>query len=126
MKEFINKIEFAPVTDISSISGTTITMRSDLSTDVIYTKNDVIPDEQDSERDGNRFYSQTLNIVCDKLTTSFFRKYRNRKVIVKLFSDDNQEYLMGNLLFPTRCSMSPKLNSDLLKFTCENPDPLVS
>lgn len=125
MKEFKNKIEIAPITDIDSITGTTITMRADHSTDVLYTKNDIIPDEKDSELNGNRFYSQRLNIVCDKLASSFLSKYRNRKVVVKLFSDDNQEYLLGSLLFPTRCSMSPKLNSDLLNFTCESPDPLV-
>ena len=126
MIEFINKIEICPVTDIQSISGASITMKQDKTKDTIYSINDILPDERDSEGNINISYSQSLSVICDKLNSSLLEKYRNRKVVVKLFTDQQDQVLLGSLDFPARCSMLPKLNTDVLNFVCESPEPLLS
>jgi len=125
MKEFINRIQIAPVSDISSISGTTITMKQDRTIDSIFPSGDITPEEKDSEKSGNRYYSQNLKIVCDRLATTLYNRYRKRKVVIKLFDDQDEEFLLGNIKFPARCSMLRNLTQDILNVTCENPDPLV-
>ena len=126
MREFKNKIVIAPVTDIQSISGTTLFMKSGKTTDTIYSTNDIIPDETENQGDVSRSYSQSLSVICDKLSLSLLVKYRRRKVVVKLFTNEDQQILIGSLNFPARCSILPKLNTDILDFVCEAAQPLLS
>lgn len=125
MKEFQNRIEIAPVLDIISITGTTLTMKEGRSVDVIFTDGDVLPGEKDKAGGGSRYYLQTLNVVSDKLASTLYNRYRNRKVVVKLFDDQDNEYLLGSLEFPARSTFERKLNMDKIVITCDTPYPLV-
>lgn len=125
MKEYQNKIEIAPLEDISSISGTTLTLTSGKTVDVLFSNNDILPDEQHAEKDGSFYYSYILNVFTDKNAEALNQKYRDRKVVIKLFTSENVEVLLGNMNFPARCQMLPNLNSDTLKISGESSDPIL-
>ncbi|MFH0757344.1 MAG: hypothetical protein V2B15_08665 [Bacteroidota bacterium] len=126
MKEFKNKIEIAPVADIDSVDGTTLNMKTGRTADEIFSSNDIIPGEKDVDGGGFRYYSQSLEVICDSLTTTLYNRYRNRKVIIKLIDSQDNELLLGSLANPARCSMERKLIQDILAITCDTPNPLVS
>ena len=126
MKEFKNKIQITPVTDIESITGTSISLKPAKVTDTVFSINDIVPDEQPGQDNINVSYTQTLNVICDKLPSALLDKYRRRKVVVKLFTDQEDQILLGSVNFPARCSMMPKLDNDVLDFVCESPEPLLS
>ena len=126
MKEFKSKVEIAQVADIDSITGTTLSMKTGKTVDKVSSSNDIIPDEKDNNAGGSRYYSQNLTVICDKLPTTLYNRYRNRRVVVKLFDDQDNEFLLGNLDYPARCAIAPKLNQDQLVITCDTPSALVS
>lgn len=126
MKEFKNYIEIGPLSEIVSIDGTTITMRSDQVMDRIFTSSDVLPEEKDQPGGGSRYYSQSLTVVCDKLSDTLYNRYRDRKVIVKLVDDGGNELLLGSLEYPSRSAVAPKLYQDQIKITCDSPDSIYS
>jgi len=126
MKEYGNKIEIAILDDISSIDGTTINMVEGKSVIQVNSSNDIIPDEQPGNSDGSVFYTQKMNVVTDKLSTTDRNNLLDRKVVVKLFYTDSSEVLIGSMTNPARCNSQPYLNQDTLKISCDSPIPLLS
>ena len=125
MKQFCNKLEVYLLDDISSISGTTITPTLDQDPISILSSNDIIPDEQQADVDGTVYYTQRLNVFCDKLTENQIDNLLDRKVVIKLFDSDDQEVLLGSLDNPARCKAQPFLDQDSLKIESESPYPLL-
>jgi len=126
MKEYSNKIEIAPIDDIISIAGNVINMVAGKNMIIVYSNNEILPNEQPGEKDGLSYYSQILNVITDKLENTILSNFLDRKVVVKLFSSDDQEILLGTLENPARCNALPSLNADTLKITCESPYPMLS
>jgi len=125
MKEFVNKIQISVASEIDSISGTTLTMKSGGTIDPFFSTNDLIPEEQDNKKSGNRYFAQSLKVICDSITTTLYNRYRNRKVVIKLYDSSDNEYLLGSIEYPARCVIKRDLNHDTMNITCDTPDSLV-
>jgi hypothetical protein len=126
MKEYGNKLEIYILDNIASILGTSITLLSGKSALSIHSENDIIVDEQLGETNGSTYFSQNLQVHCDKLSTDDFNSLHKRKVVIKLFFGDDEEVLLGSMTYPARCKIQPHLNKDTLKITSESPDSLLS
>ena len=126
MKEYCNKIEIYLLDEISLIEGTTITMVESNLPISIDSSNDIIPNEQQSEKDGVVYYTQNMNVFSDKVTADQLKNLLDRKVVVKLFYTDDVEVLLGSIDNPARCKAAPYLEQDSINFSSESPFPMLS
>ena len=115
-----------PIEEVSSVSGSIISLIEGNTLTEILTINDIIPNEQQLDNNGQPYYSLNLTLITEKLTSDIIKKYRDRKVIVKLFTDDDGEMLLGSLDFPARCFSFPSLNADTFNISIDSPTPLIS
>lgn len=125
MKSYANKISVIPVSDIQSISGTTITPKSEKSVDTYYTINDLYPGESPGQVQGNQVYNQSLTAAIDSTSVHLSWKYNGREVVVKLSDTDGNEHLMGSLQVPALSNVVQELNHTTISFKCQALEPIL-
>lgn len=122
---FANLFYIVPTSDVVSIDGNIINLKTGKTLDTILTGNDVEFNENLKESGANDYFDQKTTPISHPVESSIRTKYRKEKVIVQLKTTQGEVFTWGTKEVPVRVTLDSELNSDTWSFTRSATSPLI-
>lgn len=116
MRQFANYIKITPSFRVSSVTGSTVVMKSGFSEDTFICHNDVEPEQETDRKSAGILYQTKVKLRVSKLSTSQKNIYgHNAPVILTLFdAGTNDKVIVGDPDTPALVTFTPGIENDLL------------
>jgi hypothetical protein len=126
-RQFANILKIIPVSDVSSVTKNSISLKSGKTFDHFLSRNDISPSEKPKRKNENTLYEFEVDVKTEKLSDSMLSKYTpTRHVILQLIDDAGTPIYIGTKEIPVQLVYRPEnLNVDTLQFSRQSINPVL-
>lgn len=125
MRQFANYFHIAPSFRVSSVTNSTVVMKSGFVQDKFFTHNEMEPQEEASKKAAGILYNFQVKIAVDKLTDAQKNIYANNAPVILTLLDVEtvDKVIIGTPDSPAIISFIPGTNYDqlLVEYTSKMP-----
>jgi hypothetical protein len=116
MRQFANYIHIAPAFRVSSVTGSTVVMKSGFTQDRFICQNEVEPVEEPDRKAAGILYNFKVSVAVEKLTDAQMKVYGNDAPVILTLLDVEtvDRVIVGTKKMPASISVTSGTNHDIL------------